>query len=144
MVTLDMHVDLGSSVYLDIYHVEKTAGGFRLSAILGDGWYEGEVAVLIGQGVEVTFADALLAEEDLRAFFARIDASDLRRAIARAVGSMTFCIESFPTLNGRTNDRVVSVHSEGRTLDLPGRIYTEQLDLPLTVGSGASSWRRVV
>ncbi len=143
MVALDMHIDLDSSVYLDIYHVEKTRDGFQLSATLGDGWYEGEVVILSGGSVEVTFVDALLAEARLRSFFARVEPAELRHAIAEAVGSMTFCIESFPALDGRPADRIVALRSAGRTLGLPARSYSEQLDLPLRVGSGESSWQQV-
>ncbi|MDO3379530.1 hypothetical protein [Geoalkalibacter halelectricus] len=108
------------SLYLDIHHVELNSGGGDLrmvvSAVLGDGWYEGEVAVEIGPRSGVTFADAYLDEQRMADFFTRVDRAELERALVDAVGTLVFSVGK-----PGARQRIRAYRHDDRILSLPGR-----------------------
>ncbi|WP_305041287.1 hypothetical protein [Geoalkalibacter sp.] len=118
-----LRIDSGSaqSLYLDIHHVHFApscgTGHLVISAILGDGCYEGEIAVELGSRIGVTFADQYLAERRIAAFFARVDRDRLEAAILDAVGTLIFSV-------GRpgTRQKVLAYRHGTRVLSLPGAI----------------------
>jgi hypothetical protein len=59
------------AVYLDIHSIEQSNGGISISALVGDGCYEGEVLIECGQQSAVTYLDAWLGGEGLREFLQR-------------------------------------------------------------------------
>lgn len=109
------------SVYLDIHHVALPDRGgsdhLVISAILGDGWYEGEVAVEIGSRVCVTFADQYLDEQRIAPFFERIERAELEQAILAAVSALMFSVGKpgarQKVLAYRHDDRIL--HFSGKT-----------------------------
>jgi hypothetical protein len=105
------------SVYIDIHHVDFTEDGgppgLVVSAIVGDGWYEGEIAVHLGGEVSVVFADQYLDEQGIAAFFKRFDRERLERAICGAVSSLVF---SYGGSRGRK--KVLAYRHEGCVLAL--------------------------
>lgn len=113
-------IRVGSSsenLYLDIHHVEIKVDGERMglvvSAIIGDGWYEGEVAVALGGEISVTFADQYLDERRIAAFFERFERESLERAICVTVSSLVF---SCGRRRGR--QQVLAYRHEGCVLSL--------------------------
>lgn len=109
------------SLYLDIHHVDFRAGDgpahLVISAILGDGWYEGEVAVEIGNGFSLTFADQYLDEGRLARFFERVDRTELERAVIAAAGALVF---SIGTVGSRR--QVLAFRHDRRVLPLVQKI----------------------
>ncbi|PLX86011.1 MAG: hypothetical protein C0617_02400 [Desulfuromonas sp.] len=93
MVWLNMAGNDGSLLYLDVFNVEhRRQRGEKVvavSAVLGDGLFEGQVLLEVGVGVEVTFVDAWLAEERLRDFFARVDREEVEEALEEAARALT-------------------------------------------------------
>lgn len=119
MVTIETGTATGATLYLDIHHAELTPAGVRLCAILGDGWYEGEVILEVGEEIALTFADLYLDEGKIRPFLRRTDRGELERAVGAAVGPMKFSVD------GRARGRrvqpagVVAYHHAGHTYLLP-------------------------
>ena len=140
MIHLNLAVQDEMAVYLDVQGIEarhESAGeGFALTGTLGDGLYEGEVLLEIGEKVEVTFIDEWLGCAELNRFFRRVEREALDSALAEAVAEMRFCIDSFPALEGKPERRVTGYHVEGRWYALRPRGYAEQLELPLAVARG--------
>ncbi|ABA88469.1 hypothetical protein Pcar_1220 [Syntrophotalea carbinolica DSM 2380] len=89
MLVLSLGEQSGETVYLDIHHAEwcQRSGTPRwaLSALLGDGWYEGEVLIESGDQVQVTFADEWLGCSRIGEFFERVDRERLLAAIGKAL-----------------------------------------------------------
>jgi hypothetical protein len=89
MLVLTLGEQTGETVYLDIHHAEwrQRSGSPRwaVSALLGDGWYEGEVLIEGGEQVEVTFADEWLGDMQIRELFSRVGRENLLSAIREAV-----------------------------------------------------------
>jgi hypothetical protein len=56
-----------------------------ISGILGDGWYEGEVAVEVGDRQGVTFADEWFDRLALKDFFNRVDRDRICTALYQAL-----------------------------------------------------------
>lgn len=137
----------GNVVYLDIHAVEmKESGrekGFSLSGIVGDGLYEGEVLMEVGEDIEVTFVDAWLGGQGFGDFLRRVGRDALHRALEKAAGEMTFCLQSFPTRAGAAQTQVVGYRFTGRTYPLRPREYGEQLEMPLTVAATGPVWTAV-
>lgn len=113
-------IRIGSSsenLYLDIHHVDIKVDGERMrlvvSAIIGDGWYEGEVAVALGGETCVTFADQYLDERRIADFFERFERQSLEQAIGVTVSSLIFSC-------GRSRGRrqVLAYRHEGCVLPL--------------------------
>ncbi len=75
----------GSAIYFDIHAAERKGGGLRVSGMVGDGSYEGEVLVETGHEVAVTFADAWLGGAGFREFLRRCGPRQLEAALVESV-----------------------------------------------------------
>ncbi len=119
MITIEAATAAETMLYLDVHHGEMTQRGIRLCAILGDGWYEGEVILELGEEVEVTFADLYLDEGKIRPFLQRVGRGELESSIALAVSRLLFSVDG-KVRGGRTQPpRVVAYRHEGCTFRLP-------------------------
>lgn len=85
MLVLPLREQNGAAIYLDIHHVEwRQKGGawqYAVSALLGDGWYEGEVLIEAGDRVQLTFADEWLGGGEIRDLFRRVSRESLQQAV---------------------------------------------------------------
>ena len=85
MVWLDVTGYDGNALYFVTDRIERLSGmrteGFTVSGILGDGGYEGEVIVEVGENPQVTFVDAWLARGDFSRFVASIDRERVSAAL---------------------------------------------------------------
>lgn len=96
MVWLDAMNNNGDTLYFVADRVERSSvegdAVFAVSGILGDGRYEGEVLVEIGDEAAVTFVDAWLSNPDFRRFVANINRDlvvmELTDAARRLTGGM--------------------------------------------------------
>ncbi len=144
MVWLKMAGQNGNGFYLDVHNVEQRwvrgEAVFALSATFGDGMFESPVLIEVGQAVEVVFVDHWLAEKKLQNFFDRIDREEVEAALSEAAASMTFCIENFPSLEGRPRNEVVGLRADGCTVALPAWQKARQLDLPMLVCEKGGDW----
>ncbi|MDX9710454.1 MAG: hypothetical protein RBT64_12960 [Trichloromonas sp.] len=86
MVWLDVTGNDGNALYFVTDRIERrlsaAGGGFTVSGLLGDGCYEGEVLVEVGETSAVTFVDDWLARADFSRFAARIDRARVGVALA--------------------------------------------------------------
>lgn len=143
MIYLDMVADEDRGFYFDLQAVEQRGSGeetlYALTGTLGDGACEEQVLVELGEQVEVTFVDAWLGRSTLAA-----EREELRAALTASLERLLFCVENFPSLEGKPRSRVVGYSSEGRWLPLCPGGYGEQLELPMEVAEGASPWRQAV
>ena len=102
MLVLTLGEQTGETVYLDIHHAEwrqhTGAAHWAVSALLGDGWYEGEVLIESGEQVQVTFADEWIGHYQIGELFDRVGRENLLGAIREAVAGRRF--EDFPQLKG--------------------------------------------
>lgn len=90
MIVLCLEQEVAASPYFDIHHQEESSSGastWVVSGILGDGWYEGEVAVEIGDQQGVTFADEWFDRTGLHAFFDRVGRDQICNALYQALAS---------------------------------------------------------
>lgn len=90
MIVLCLEQEVAASPYFVIHHQEESsseAATWVVSGTLGDGWYEGEVAVEIGAGQGVIFADEWFDPAGLRAFFDRVGRDQICRALYQALAS---------------------------------------------------------
>jgi hypothetical protein len=89
MMILTLGEQMGETVYLDIHYAEwrqrSGAPRWAVSALLGDGWYEGEVLIEGGEQVQVTFADEWLGDSRIRELFGRVGRENLLSAIREAI-----------------------------------------------------------
>jgi hypothetical protein len=89
MLVLTLGEQKGETVYLDIHHAEwrqRTGPPYwAVSALLGDGWYEGEVLIEAGEQVRVTFADEWIGHSQIGELFSRVGREPLLAAITEAV-----------------------------------------------------------
>lgn len=90
MIYIATTQDNGSAIYFDIHAAERQGSGMRFCGTLGDGSYEGEVLVEIGQNDCVTFADAWLGGYGFSEFMQRCSPDALRRALLDSVREMPF------------------------------------------------------
>jgi hypothetical protein len=74
----------GSAIYFDIYAVERQGSTVCFSGTLGDGSYEGEVLVELGDDC-VTFADAWLRQGEHAAFIERCGGLPIETALLDSV-----------------------------------------------------------
>lgn len=86
MVWLDVVEEGGNSLYLEVLHREQQRLGGRMvervSALLGDGVYEGEVFIEWGNDFSlVTFNDHWLQPHLIAEFFTRIHREDVEAAL---------------------------------------------------------------
>jgi len=89
MIVLGIHQETAGAVYFDIHHLqvrqEEQQPCYMVSGTLGDGWYEGEISVNFGDGMEVTFADEWFDIAALREFFGRVDREEVCAALAEVL-----------------------------------------------------------
>ena len=88
MIVLQLEQEVAASPYFVIHHQEPSSSGestWVVSGILGDGWYEGEVAVEVGACQGVTFADEWFDRLALNDFFNRVDREQVCAALYRAL-----------------------------------------------------------
>lgn len=94
MLVLTLGEQTGETVYLDIHHAEwrQRTGKphWAVSALLGDGWYEGEVLIETGEQVQVTFADEWIGHSQIGELFTRVGRETLLTAIREAVAGQRF------------------------------------------------------
>ena len=72
-------------IYLDMHAIDRDGNDLRVSAIVGDGTYEGEVLIESGQQNQVTFADAWLGGEGLGEFLQRCGQAWLESALLESI-----------------------------------------------------------
>lgn len=75
----------GQAVYLDIHSIDRTREGTRVSAVIGDGCYEGEVLIEYGQQPSITYADAWLGGAGLDEFLQRCGSQWLQQQLVESV-----------------------------------------------------------
>jgi hypothetical protein len=88
MIVLQLEQEVAASPYFVIHHQEPSPSGastWVISGILGDGWYEGEVAVEVGARQGVTFADEWFDRLALNDFFNRVDRDRICAALYQAL-----------------------------------------------------------
>ena len=92
MVWLDVSDINGNALYFVTDRIERLFGmgaeGFTISGILGDGGYEGEVIVEVGENPQVTFVDAWLARGDFSRFVASIDRERVTAALTEVAAGL--------------------------------------------------------
>lgn len=91
MIVLRLEQEVAASPYFVIHHQEESVFGAPtrvVSGILGDGWYEGEVAVEIGERQGVTFADEWFDRAGLQEFFDRVGRDQICSALYQALASV--------------------------------------------------------
>ena len=129
------------SLYLDIQNVEERRyrgrSFFALGGVCGDGLWEGEVLLEVGEETAVTFVDDYLDAGHLRDFFARHERARVEAALVQAVAGLQVCMETVP---GEQRSRVLGCAAQGRWLPQRPRYFGEQLELPLVVAEGTSPW----
>lgn len=93
MVWLDVADNNGNALYFVTDRIERLSGmwaeGFTVSGILGDGGYEGEVIVEVGENPRVTFVDAWLSRGDFSRFAASIDRERVSAALTEVAAGLT-------------------------------------------------------
>jgi len=89
MLVITLGEQSGETIYFDIHHLEwrqeRDKPHWAVSGLLGDGWYEGEVLVEVGEKSEVTFADEWLGRPQIGELFQRLGRERLREALVTAV-----------------------------------------------------------
>lgn len=103
MIVLHLEQEVAASPYFIVHHLQRRAEGapgWVVSGTLGDGWYEGEVAVEVGPRQAVTFADDWIAPVALAEFFARIDREQLCNALFQALAVVS---EDLPNTEATPN-----------------------------------------
>jgi hypothetical protein len=142
MIWLDMTEENGSGLYLDIRGIEprRSSGDtvFAISGVLGDGQDEADVLLEVGDEVAVVFVDEWLGKLRQGGLFARVSREDLMKALAERASEMSFCIESFPALNGKPRQQVRGYRSNGQWLPVRPPSYGAQLELPLEIAEAAA------
>ncbi len=89
MVWLNAANENGSGLYLNIHRIEERAGSlFALHGTVGDGYYEGEVVIEVGEGTDITFADDWLDRSALNEFFGHVDRADVESALAERASEL--------------------------------------------------------
>ncbi len=115
MIYIGNQADGGCGIYLDAYALERQHGGIQVSAVIGDGSYEGEVLVLLGSGVQVTFVDELWGDSRrLRAF---LDRHGKERILRDLEGALR---EEWPELGRASSDSRSRPHVYLPLFDAPG------------------------
>jgi hypothetical protein len=96
MIILNLNRETAGTVYFDIHHFhlhqEKDQARYVASGTLGDGWYEGEIAVTLDDPWQVTFADEWLDREALQEFFRRVAKEEVCAALAATLDGARLCI----------------------------------------------------
>lgn len=86
MIYIGTQAEGGCGIYLDVHAEENHSEGREISAVIGDGSYEGEVLIVCGRGFEVTFVDALWGDvQGLRDFLECHGEEKIRADLHRAL-----------------------------------------------------------
>jgi len=80
--------DDGGAIYFDIHSAERLGKCLCISGTIGDGSYEGEVLIELGNKQSVTFADAWLRRDGYKEFVERCDLSLLASSLIDSVSEM--------------------------------------------------------
>ncbi|MGK2906419.1 MAG: hypothetical protein ACSLFH_08765 [Desulfuromonadales bacterium] len=88
MIYIGTSENSGSAIYFDIYAAERQGRSLRISGIIGDGCYEGEVLVELGRSESVTFADAWLGGAGFVEFLHRCGSDVLKQALLESAREM--------------------------------------------------------
>lgn len=141
MLYLTIDNQESGSLYLDVQNVEERSyrgrNFFAINGVCGDGLWEGEVLLEVGEETTVTFIDAYFDTDRLRDFFFRHEQARVEAALRQAVTGLQVCLETVP---GEQRSRVLGCAAQGRWLPQRPRYFGEQLDLPLTVAEGQAPW----
>ncbi|MGW8312150.1 MAG: hypothetical protein ACWGOL_02840 [Desulfuromonadales bacterium] len=107
MIYIGATTNNGSAIYFDVYAEESQKRGRRVSGLIGDGCYEGEVLVETGCDDCVTFADAWLGGSGFAEFLSRCGADQLERALLDTVREMPYRLvqRGKPHRNGKADAR---------------------------------------
>jgi hypothetical protein len=142
MIWLDMTEENGRGLYLDIRGIEprRLRGDtvFTISGVLGDGQDEADILLEVGNEVAVVFLDEWLGKVGQGGLFARVSREELVGALVESTSGMSFCIDSFPALEGKPRQQVRGYRSNGHWLPVRPPSYGEQMELPLEVGEAAA------
>jgi len=132
-----------NDLYLDIQNIEERRFRgrcfFAVGGVCGDGLWEGEVLIEVGEETAVTFVDAYLDPARLRDFFGRHDRGRVETALCQAMTGLQVCLETVP---GEQRSRVLGCAAQGRWLPQRPRYFGEQLELPLAIAEEAAAWGR--
>lgn len=85
MIYVGTTQDNGGAIYFDIHSAERLGRCLCISGTVGDGSYEGEVLVELGNRESVTFADAWLRSDGYKEFIERCDLSLLISSLIDSV-----------------------------------------------------------
>jgi hypothetical protein len=85
MIYIGATENSSQAIYLDIHSIEHLRCGTRVSAVIGDGCYEGEVLIECGEQTAVTYADAWLGGDGLDDFLQRCGKHWLREQLVASV-----------------------------------------------------------
>ena len=109
----------GQAIYLDIYAIEQSGGEVRVSALVGDGCYEGEVLIECAARSNVTYADAWLGGEGLDEFLQRPGQSWLQRQLLDSVRDHLALVNGAQLKRNRPVYPHQSLRSRGRVAETP-------------------------
>ena len=143
MLWLQCDAQENLNLYLDIEQVEERQfrgrSFFAVSGICGDGRWEGEVLVEIGDEVTVTFVDDWLYRTGQN--IANLDRLPLEQALIQTMSDARFCLESLPAPSDLPRRRILGCNAAGRWLPQRPRGWGEQLALPLGVAETSDGWK---
>ena len=128
-------------LYLDIQNIEERRFRgrhfFAINGVCGDGLWEGEVLVEVGDETTVTFVDDYLNPARLGEFFVRHERGVVETALAQSLNGLQVCLASVP---GERRSRVLGCAAQGRWLPQRPRFWGEQLELPLSIAEERAPW----
>jgi len=75
----------GQAIYLEIHAIEQQGNQTSVSALVGDGCYEGEVLIECGEQIAITYADAWLGGVGLGDFLQRCGNQWLQQQLVATV-----------------------------------------------------------
>jgi len=88
MIYIGTDSESGGGIYLDVHTVVRSRRGQELTAVIGDGHYEGEVLIALGARLEVTFVDALWGDASgLRSFLEHYGEEKIRADLRHTLTS---------------------------------------------------------
>ncbi len=93
MFVLDLDREVSASPYFVPHSLQRNLAdgdSWVVSGTLGDGWYEGEIALETGFCSRITFADEWFAPSLLKDFLNRYGREEIHRALIRALDSSAF------------------------------------------------------
>ncbi len=146
MLWLQSETPENLNLYLDIQQVEERQfrgrSFFAVSGICGDGLWEGEVLVEVGEEISVTFVDEWLQRQPPENLPAPLDRQPLAEALVKTLSGARFCLGNMPASTERSRRRILGCSAAGRWFPERPREWGEQLVLPLGVAEAGSSWEQ--